>query len=100
MCKKARCNVQNPIAKTKKEFFENKFIEYVGKPKSLWRALKSLGLTNKSGGYVNGALAENQMVKYDTKSILKTFKKFYSNLAGNLLAKLPKPPNGNTNNCL
>ena len=30
---------------------------------------------------------------YHTKSILKTFKSFYSNMAGNLLAKLPKSPN-------
>ena len=37
-----------------------------------------------------GALAENQIVKHDTKSILKTFKGFYSNLAGDLLATLPK----------
>ena len=32
-------------------------------------------------------------MKHDTKSILKTFKSFYSNLAGDLLAKLPKSPN-------
>ena len=30
--------------------------------------------------------------KTDTKSILKTFKGFYSNLIGNLLEKLPKSP--------
>ena len=35
----------------------------------------------------------NNIVKYDTKSILKTFKSFYSNLTGNLLVKLPKSPN-------
>ena len=29
-------------------------------------------------------------MKHDTKSILKVFKSFYSNLAVNLLAKLPK----------
>ena len=34
-----------------------------------------------------------QKIKLDTKSILKTFKSFYSNLVGNLLAKLPKSPN-------
>ena len=32
-------------------------------------------------------------MKHDTKSILKTFESFYSKLAGNLLAKLPKAPN-------
>ena len=34
---------------------------------------KSLGLPNKSSGCIVGALAENQVVKHDTKSILKTF---------------------------
>ena len=81
--------MQNLIAKKKKEFFEKKLKECIGKPKDLWKAIKSLGLPNKSGGCIVGALAENQIVKHDTKSILKTFKSFYSNLAGDLLAKLP-----------
>ena len=57
--------------------------ECIVKPKDLWKALKLLRLPNKSGGCIVGALAENQIVKHDTKSILKTFKSFYSNLAGN-----------------
>ena len=83
--------MQNLIAKKKKEFFENKLKEYIGKPKDLWKAIKSLGLPDKSGGYIVGALAENQIVKHDTKSYLKTFKSFFSNLAGNLFAKLKSP---------
>ena len=85
--------MQNLIAKKKKEFFEKKLKECIGNPKDLWKAIKSLGLPNKSGGCIVGALAENQIVKHDTKSILKTFKSFYSNLAGDLLVKLPKSPN-------
>ena len=85
--------VKNLIAKKKKEFFGNKLKECISKPKDLWKAIKSLGLPNKSGGCIIGVLAENQIVKHDTKSILKTFKSFYSNLAGNLLAKLPKSSN-------
>ena len=50
----------------------------------------SLGLPNKSGGCIVGALAEYQIVKYNTKSILKTFKSLYSTLAEDLLAKLPE----------
>ena len=65
----------------------------IGKPKDLWKANNSLGLPNKSGGCVVGALAENQIVEHDTKSVLKTFKIFYSNLARTLLVKLPKVPN-------
>ena len=84
--------MQNLIAKKKKEFFEKKLKECIGKPKDLWKAIKSLGLPNKSGRCIVGALTENQIVKHDTKSISRTFKSFYSNLAGNLLAKLPKSP--------
>ena len=91
--KRARYSVQNLTAKKKKEFFENKLKERMGKPKDLWKAIKSLGLPNKSGRCIVGALVENQIVKNQTKSILKTSKSFYSNLAGNLLAKLPKTPN-------
>ena len=64
----------------------------IGTPKELWKAIKLLGLPNKSGGCIVGALAENQIVKHDTKSILKTFKSFYSNLVGDLLATLPMSP--------
>ena len=73
----------NLIAK-KKYFFENKPKECIHKPKDLRNTIKSLGLPNKS---------ENEIVKHDTRSTLKTFKSFYSNLAENLLAKLPKSPN-------
>ena len=89
--KSAQYSVQNLNAKKKKEFFENKLKECISKPKDLRKAIKSLGLPNKSGGCI--ALAENQIVKHDIKSILKTFESFYSNLAGNLLAKVPVAPN-------
>ena len=49
-------------------------------------------MKNKSSGCIVGALAQNQIVKHDTKSILKTFKSFYSNMPGNLLSKLSKVP--------
>ena len=81
------------LQKRKKESFENKLKECIGKPKDLWKAIKSVGIPNKSGGCIIGALAENQIVKHGTKSILKTFKSFYSNLAEDLLAKLLKSPN-------
>ena len=85
--------MQNLITKKKKEFFENKLKESIGKPKDLWKAIKSLGLPNKSAGCIVGAPAENQIVKHDTKSTLKTFKSFYSCLVGDLLAKSPRSPN-------
>ena len=57
--KRAQYTVQTLIAKKKKEFFEENLKECIGKPKGLRKALKSLGLPNKSGGCIVGALAEN-----------------------------------------
>ena len=57
--KRARYSVQNLNAKKKKEFFENKLKKCIHKPKDLGKAIKSLGLPNKSGGCIVGALAEN-----------------------------------------
>ena len=39
------------------------------------------------------ALKVNKTVQRDTNLVLGGFKDYYSNLAGNLLKKLPKPPN-------
>ena len=33
--------------------------ERIGKPKDIWKATESLGLPNKSSGYIVGALAES-----------------------------------------
>ena len=79
-------------------FFKNKLPEFIGKPKDLWKAFKSLGLPSKSGGCIIGALAENKILKHYTQSILKTFKSLYSDLPWNILAKLLKLPNQYTIN--
>ena len=84
------------MQKRKKNFLEKKLKECIGKPKDLWKGIKSLRLPNKSCRCIVGALAENQIIEHDTKSILKTFKSFYWKLAGNFLTKLPKAPNRDT----
>ena len=61
--------MQNLIAKKKKDFFENKLKECIGKPRDLWRAIKSFPIPNKYGGYIVGVLVENQIVKYDISQI-------------------------------
>ena len=43
----ARYKVHKMIFNKKKDYFENKLNECIGKPKELWKALKSLGLPNK-----------------------------------------------------
>ena len=43
----ARYKVRKMIFDKKRSFFEKKLSESIGKPKDLWKALKSLGLPNK-----------------------------------------------------
>ena len=79
------------IFNKKKDYFENKLNECIGKPKELWKAFKSLGLPNKTSSCEVSALKVNKTVQHDTNLVLGGFKDYYSNLAGNLLKKLPKP---------
>ena len=77
----------------KKEFFENKLKECIGKSKLLWKVIKSLRLPNKSGGCIVGAFAENQIVKMIQSQFQKLLKVFIQTWHGDLLATLPKLPN-------
>ena len=74
-------------------YFKNKLNECIGKLKELWKALKSLALPNKTSSCEVRALKVNKTVQHNTNLVLGGFKDYYSNLAGKLLKKLPKPPN-------
>ena len=96
----ARYKVHKMIFNKKKDYFENKLNECIGKPKELWKALKSLGLPKKISSCEVSALKVNKTVQRDTNLVLGGFKDYYSNLAGKLLKKLPKPPNKFTLNAV
>ena len=89
----ARYKVHKLIFNKKKDYFENKLNECIGKPKELWKALKSLGLPNKTSSCEVSVLKINKTVQHDTNLVLGGFKDYYSKLAGNYSKKLPKPPN-------
>ena len=95
-----RYKVHKMIFNKKKDYFENKLNECIGKPKELWKALKSLGLPKKISSCEVSALKVNKTVQRDTNLVLGGFKDYYSNLAGKLLKKLPKPPNKFTLNAV
>ena len=65
----------------------------IGKPKELWKHLKSLGL--KSNGHSSSkiCLEQNGQISFDAKANSCIFKEFYSNLASGLVKKLPTPKN-------
>ena len=70
-----------------------KLNENIGKPEELWKSLKSLGLPSKKATPSSICLENNRTLSFDSKTNAKIFKDFYSNLAGDLLKKLPSPTN-------
>ena len=93
ICNAARYKVRKMIFNKKRSLFEKKLSESIGKPKDLWKALKSLGLPNKISSCEVSALKINNTVEHDANLILEGFKNYYSTLAENLVNMLPKGPN-------
>ena len=82
--KEAKYHAVKLIKQKKSQFYKEKLKENIGKPKELWKALKSLGLPLKkvqSRTYVS-----KKMTKYALM-----IKQFFCNLASELVAKLPPP---------
>ena len=91
--KKARNRVQSLIKKKKKKFIKTTLKDNIGKPKELWKALKNLGLPSQSNSQADICLTKDGNISFDPKTNAETFKDFFSNLASNLVAKLPIPTN-------
>ena len=70
-----------------------KLNENIGKPKELWKSLKSLGLPSKKASPSTICLEKDGTSSFDSKTNAEIFRDFYSNLASDLLTKLPSPPN-------
>ena len=90
--KEAKKEVVDLINRKKKEFFENKLNENIGKPKELWKTLSELGLSKKTSGISNICLKNEGENVFDPKLTANIFKDYFSNLAKKLVAILPKPP--------
>ena len=81
------------IINKKRAFLENKLTESIGKPKDLWKALRSLGLPSKTSSCEVNALKINSKVEHDFNSVLEGFRNYYSTLVANLVKMIPKPTN-------
>ena len=91
--KEARNDIQRTIKEKKKQYLEEKLSENIAKPKELWQTLKSLGLPNKKNSPSNMFLKNKTDLLFDSLSVTKTLKKYYSSSAENLVLKLAKPLN-------
>ena len=94
--KEARNEVQKLIHTKKKTYFESKRIENIGKPKGLWKSLKSLGLIFEHSVSNINCLEIDKSANFDVKDIAKYFKVYFSNLNQNLVGRLPNPINTNS----
>jgi len=83
--KEAKYSVMKLIKDKKNQFYKLKLKENIGKPKELWKALKSLGLPSKKGSISKICLQKNDKISFDDKTNSNTFKEFYCNLANDLL---------------
>ena len=86
---KTECSKSNQ--KQENNLFWNK--DNIGKPKELWKTLKSLGLSNKTSYSSKFCLKKEDTLNFDDKTNSAIFNDFFVNLAENLVSKLPSPPN-------
>ena len=88
--------ITNLIKNKKTSYFAEQLKENVGKPKEIWKTLKSLGLEGKAKSSTNANISLKKADGELTSSPVDTanlFKHFYANLADGLLKLLPKPKN-------
>ena len=90
--KKASNHVQNLIKKKKKSFVVGKLNENLGKPKDLWKCLKSLGLSSGNNSPSKICLNDKGRPSFDDKTNAEILKDFFSNLASDLVKKLTRSP--------
>ena len=81
----AKYNVQKLVKIKKRDFYQVKLTENIGKPKELWKTLKSLGLPSKKSHESKICLKGNDSIKFDDAENASIFKDFFSKLADDLV---------------
>ena len=72
--KEAKYHALKLIKEKKKQFYKEKLKENIGKPKELWKALKSLGLPSKKGSNMaNVCLKKDDKINFDEKTNANSF---------------------------
>jgi len=87
--KKQRNLVQSLIKYKKSNYIKDKLNDNIKNPKELWKTLKSLGIPTKSSKQSKLSLYDNDCISFDDYDNANIFKKSFSEVAPNLLKKLP-----------
>ena len=74
----AKYNTQKLIKQKKIEFLNTKLTENIGKPKELWKSLKTLGLASIKSPLTNICLkTKDNVTNFDDKKKMLTFSNFF-----------------------
>ena len=91
--KVAKMHFQKMIPKKKKSYFEEELDKNRTKPKELWKALQSLGLSSDKVRQSKISLKKDDTIQFEALGNANFFKRFYSELAGSVQEKLLRAPN-------
>ena len=87
--KEERNIVQREIKRKKANCFKVKLRKNATNLKELWKVLKNLGMPCQVSHQTKICLRENNLQQFSEKKNVNTFKGFYSNLAADLVNRLP-----------
>ena len=88
--RKLRNKVHTDIRNAKRHYMINKIDENRDNPKQLWKHLKDLGYQSNSKGSTNIVLDVDGKKCHDKKAVADHFNQFFTQIAANLVNKLPK----------
>ena len=91
--RKLRNLVQREVKKAKLEHLQNQIEENKKDSRKLWQNLKNLGLKNKKGGDQEIVINIDGKLCHDKKAIANEFNNYFTNVAANLVNKLPPSNN-------
>ena len=82
--------VQKQVKKAKSNYFKSQCEENVNNSKALWQSLKNLGLPSKKAqSSSNIGLCIDDEICFDNFKVAQKFNSFFTNIAAELVAKLP-----------
>lgn len=86
-----RNKVKRDVKKAKSVFYLSKLEEHRNDSKKLWKQLKHLGYSSKSNSSSKIVLDINNSRVHEPKAVADCFNSFFTNIAANLVEKLPHP---------
>ena len=91
--KEQRNIVQREIKRKKVNYVKEQLQKNTNNWRELWKALKNLGMPCQVSHQPKICLGENNLLQFNKKKNANTFKNFYSNLAADMVNRLPAVKN-------